>query len=184
MKKSYYISFQSLFIILSIFSLIKNAEEIEGRIRIDGKGDWIIETQDFKEEYLYIATAFYTPNLEENGWDFLSIKTNNMFSDELQAEGAGRLEGSLTKDRIFNHYQNVLSLDGHLMEETAEFFRKQEEFLLSKKEEYNKDPVLYNAYLLYLQFKGIRDQYNLEVTEDKKIDDIEFNLLNASAIYK
>ena len=121
-----------LFFIISILSSIDCAEEIEARIRRDGKNNWIIQTSPFSEEYFYIATAFYTPSLSETGWDFLTITTNNIFSDELQAEAAGRLEASLTKDRIFNHYTNMLSTAGHLKEQTANFFKKQEEYLLSK----------------------------------------------------
>ena len=168
-----------LFIFLSIFSLVYCAQQIEARIRKDGKNEWKIETSDFKEEYLYIATAFYTPGLSESGWDFLSITSNNMFSDELQAEAAGRLEGSLTKERIFNHYTNMVSTAGHLKNETAEFFKRQEEYLLSKKNEYNSEPILYNAYLLYLQFKGLRDQYNNDAEESKRIEDVEFNVMNS-----
>lgn len=168
--------------ILLLFLIICSAncaEEIEARIRIDGKGNWFIEKGEFLEENLYVATAFYNPSLDEVGWDFLSITTNNNFNDEIQAEGAGRLEASLTKERIFNHYTNMLSTAGHLKNETAEFFRKQEEYILSKKDEYSSDSVLYNAYLLYLQFKGLRDQYNKEVEDSKKIDEIEFNVMNS-----
>ena len=168
-----------LFLIISIISSIKSAQEIEGRIRIDGKRNWIIETEKFSEDYNYIASAYYTPNLSEVGWDFLSITTNNMFSDELQAEAAGRLEASLTKDRIYNHYINMISTAGHLDSQVANFFIKQEEYLLSKKNEYNSNSILYNAYLLYLQFKGLREQYNKEVEDEKKIEDVEFNVLNS-----
>ena len=168
-----------LFLIISIISSIKSAQEIEGRIRIDGKRNWIIETEKFSEDYNYIASAYYTPNLSEVGWDFLSITTNNMFSDELQAEASGRLEASLTKDRIYNHYINMISTAGHLDSQVANFFIKQEEYLLSKKNEYNSNSILYNAYLLYLQFKGLREQYNKEVEDEKKIEDVEFNVLNS-----
>ena len=34
-------------------------------------------------------------------------------------------------------------------------------------------------YLLYLQFKGLRDQYNAEVDQSKKIEDVEFNVMNS-----
>ena len=169
----------SLILFISIFSLIKSAEEIEARIRLQGENQWIIETSPFSEEYRYIATAFYTKGISEIGWDFLSITTNNFFSDTIQAEAAGRLEGYLTKDSIFNHYQNMLSTVGHLQNETYNFFKKQEEYLLSKKKEYNDNSILFNAYLLYLQFKGLRDQYNSEVEAEKKIDDIEFNIMNS-----
>ena len=169
----------SLILLCSILTLIKTVEEIEARIRLEGENQWIIDTSPFSDEYRYIATAFYTKGIAEIGWDFLSIATNNFFDDKIQAEAAGRLEGHLTKDSIYNHYQNMLSTAGHLKNETYNFFKRQEEFLLSKKKEYNDNSTLFNAYLLYLQFKGLRDQYNTEVEEEKKIDDIEFNVLNS-----
>ena len=171
--------FPTFFLIFIIIYSIKCAEEIEARIRIDGKKQWIIENGTFIEDYLYVATAFYTPSLSEVGWDFLSITTNNNFNDELQAEAAGRLEAYLTKERIFSHYTNMLSTAGPLKNETKNFFKRQEEYLLSKKSEYNSDPILYNAYLLYLQFTGLRDQYNKEVEDSKKIDFTDFNVVNS-----
>ena len=164
---------------LSIFIYLKCAEEIEARIRISADNEWIIEKEPFSETYQYIATAYYTPNLEELGWDFLSIKTNNFFNDELQAEGAGRLEGYLTKERIYNHYNNMLSTTGHLKNDTYYFFKRQEEYLLSKQSEYKDNSILFNAYLLYLQLKGLREQYNEEMPEDKNIDNIEFYVMNS-----
>ena len=167
-----------LLIFLSFFISIKTAEEIEARIRLEGNHNWIIESAPFPEDRRYIATAFYTRGLEETGWDFLSITTNNFYNDELQAEAAGRLEGSLTKDRIFNHWQNMLSSAGQLKPDTHQFFLKQEEFLLSKKNEYKDNSILYNAYLLYLQFNGLREQYNAE-SKEHTIDNIEFNIMNS-----
>jgi hypothetical protein len=171
---------QTLLLFLTFFSIIYcefEAEE-EARIRIDGKNIWTVDRQP-SEEYLYIATAYYSPGINGSGWDFLSITTNNQFSDELQAEAAGRLEASLTKNKIYTHYTNMLSTAGHLKNDTAQFFIRQEEFLLSKKDEYKSDSILYNAYLLYLQFKGLRDQYNKEADDDKKIEDVEFNVMNS-----
>ena len=57
----------SIFIIIFLFSLVKTAEEIEGKIRIDGKRNWIVEIGSFSDEFSYISTAFYTPGLSENG---------------------------------------------------------------------------------------------------------------------
>ena len=171
-----------LFLLFSIFVKINSATEIEARIRLVGKNQWTIEEAPFLEEHLYIATAFYTPNLEETGWDFLSITTNNFYDDKLQAEAAGRLEGSLTKKRIYNHYRNMISSAGHLKEDTYNFFKRQEEYLKSKKSEYNDNSILFNAYLLYLQFDGLRNQYNKEASEDSSIetiDNIEFNVMNS-----
>ena len=169
----------SLFLLISIIFSINCAEEIEARIRLVGENQWIIDKSPFSEQYRYIATAFYTKGLEETGWDFLSITTNNFFDDKIQAEAAGRLEASLTKDRIYNHYKNMLSTAGNLDIDTYNFFKRQEEYLLSKKNEYRDNSILFNAYLLYLQFNGLREQYNLEVTEDQKIDPINFNIMNS-----
>ena len=169
----------SLFLLFSIIFSTNCAEEIEARIRLVGESQWIIDKAPFSEQYRYIATAFYTIGLEETGWDFLSITTNNFFDDKIQAEAAGRLEASLTKDRIYNHYQNMLSTARNLDNDTYNFFKRQEEYLLSKKNEYNDNSILFNAYLLYLQFNGLREQYNSEVTEDKKIDPIDFNIMNS-----
>ena len=171
-----------LFLLLSIFITINSAEEKEARIRLVGENQWIIEEAPFLEDHLYIATAFYTPNLSETGWDFLTVTTNNFYDDKLQAQAAGRLEGSLTKNRIYNHYLNMVSTAGHLKNDTYNFFKRQEEYLLSKKNEYNDNSILFNAYLLYLQFDGLREQYNKEASEDtsiEAIDNIEFNIMNS-----
>jgi hypothetical protein len=123
----------SLFLLFSIFISINCAEEIESRIRLVGENQWIIENAPFSDQYRYIATAFYTKGLEETGWDFLSITTNNFFDDKIQAEAAGRLEGSLTKDRIYNHYQNMLSTAGSLNNDTYNFLKDKKNIYYLKK---------------------------------------------------
>ena len=114
----------------------------------------------FKDEDIYVAKAFYTNSFLETGWDELSISTNSMFSDELQAEAAGRLEGELTKDRIYNHFLNLKG-EVEINDKISEFFEKQESFVFdSIKKEGKNDPMLYNAYLIKIQYNSIREQYN------------------------
>ena len=161
-----------------LFQIILN-EEIEGRIRLDLEGKYIIETSNFSSEHLYIATAYYNPLLNEKGWDTLSLTTNKIFSDEIQAESAGRLEGSLTKNRIYNHYLNAKSSNGNLTDKDKKFFIEQEKCVVQMKNEFPDNIYFYNAYLILLQFKGLREQYNLEIEEEKKIDDIEFYVINS-----
>ena len=93
-------------ILLLIFSFATSAR-IEARIKVNANKNWEVVYSDFKDEDIYVATAYYTDSLLEVGWDKLAITTNSIFSDELQAEAAGRLEGELTKDRIYPHYLNV-----------------------------------------------------------------------------
>ena len=86
---------------LSIHSKeVKETVEVEARIYYSNEGAWSIVTENFDETKSYVAKAFYDKKFEEYGWDELHITTNKIFSDQLQAEAAGRLEGYLTKDRI------------------------------------------------------------------------------------
>ena len=96
-----------LFVLLIITFSVVNTEKIEARIKLNGKNEWEIVYNNFTDEDIYVAQAFYTDSLPETGWDKLSISTNSMFNDELQAEAAGRLEGELTQDRIYNHFLNL-----------------------------------------------------------------------------
>ena len=168
----------TLYLFFSILKLIKS-KEIEGRIRIDNEKNWIIETENFSSDNLYIATAFYNPLLDESGWDILHLTTNKIFSDEIQAEGAGRLEASLTKERIFNHYTNAKSSNGILTDKVKDFFEKQEEYIIKMRNEEPNNIYYYNAYLIYLQFKGMREQYNKEIEEEKKIEGMDLYLINS-----
>ena len=93
------------FLISPLFCYTK----IEARIKINAQNIWEIIYENFSETENYVATAFYTDSLSEIGWDKLSITTNSIFSDEIQAEAAGRLEGALTKDKIYYHYLNMIN---------------------------------------------------------------------------
>ena len=168
----------TLYLFFLISKLIKS-KEIEGRIRLDNQNHWIIETENFSSDNLYIATAFYDPSLNEKGWDTLHLTTNKIFSDEIQAEGAGRLEASLTKERIFNHYTNAKSSNGIITDKVKDFFEKQEKYIIKMKNENPDDIYFYNAYLIYLQFKGMREQYNKEIEKEKKLEGMELYLINS-----
>ena len=169
------ISLSFLFLISSIVSY----QKIEVRIKVDSANNWEIVYSDFSPTEHYVATAYYTDSLVDLGWDKLSIKTNSIFRDEIQAEGAGRLEGVLTKDRIYNHY---LNLKGQIPinEKIKIFFDEQEKFVYDsvEKGEGSRDPMLYNAYLIKIQYNGMIEQYNKEVTDDKKLNKIDFHFLN------
>ena len=80
-----------------IISSITSSTKTEARIKLNAQNAWEIVYQNFDPNENYVATAFYTDSLLEIGWDKLSIRTNPLYRDEIQAEGAGRLEGALTK---------------------------------------------------------------------------------------
>ena len=166
-----------IILIITLFSLIKT-ERIEARIKYDGKKNWEIIYSNFKDEDIYVAKAYYTDSLSEIGWDKLAITTNSMFNDELQAEAAGRLEGELTKERIYYHYLNIKN-DFQIDDKISEFFEKQESFVFDSMQKDGKnDPMLYNAYLIKIQYNAIMNQYNSTVDSSRKLTKNDFHLIN------
>ena len=166
-----------LFLLILLLSYIKT-EKIEARIKVDAKNNWSVKYSDFKDEEIYVATAFYTNSLSETGWDKLAITTNSMFSDELQAEAAGRLEGELTKERIYYHYLNLK--DDYVIDDNiTKFFTQQEAFVFDFiKENKKSDPIMYNAYLIKIQYNSMYEQYNSVADSDKKLTKNDFHIMN------
>ena len=177
MFKKYKLSFYISLLFISLFSQI-NTERIEARIKVNAKNNWEIVYSNFQEEENYVATAYYTDSLLDIGWDKLAITTNSMFNDELQAEAAGRLEGELTKDRIYYHHLNLKD-DYVIDDKVSEFLEKQESFVFnSVKKEGKNDPMIYNAYLIKIQYNAIMEQYNSVVDSTRQLTKNDFHQLN------
>ena len=177
MFKKYKLSFYISLLFISLHSQI-NTERIEARIKVNAKNNWEIVYSNFQEEENYVATAYYTDSLLDIGWDKLAITTNSMFNDELQAEAAGRLEGELTKDRIYYHHLNLKD-DYVIDDNVSEFLEKQESFVFnSAKKEGKNDPMIYNAYLIKIQYNAIMEQYNSVVDSTRQLTKNDFHQLN------
>ena len=172
-SKNFFLAF--CFLISSITSSTKT----EARIKLNAQNAWEIVYQNFDPAENYVATAFYTDSLLEIGWDKLSIRTNPLYRDEIQAEGAGRLEGALTKERIYNFFLN-LEQEVDINERISKFFEDQEAFVIDsvEKGEGSRDPMLYNAYLIKKQYNGMMEQYNITADADKKLTKNNFHLMN------
>jgi len=56
-----------------------------------------------------VAWARFTNEQLTNGWMHLEITTNEHFPDEIQAQASGFAEGYLTKESIYNYYQEFYS---------------------------------------------------------------------------
>ena len=169
------------FIILIKIIIQISSEKIEARITLSNTGEWTIYTSDFKEEYLYVATAYYENTLQSKGFDLLAISTNSKFSDEIQAEAAGYLEGVLTKDIIYNHYLNLKDyFDYNVEEQVKSFFETQESYLYNEYSKNKSDPVIYGAYLMRKQYQGIKDGYNSVAEIDKKLTNFQFDIMSSN----
>ena len=114
-----------MFLLIFLFSL---SYELEARIYLTSSNEYIIETSNFSSS-IYTAVVYYNYTLEKKGWDTLSIKTNKIFSDEIQMESAGRLEGYLTRKRIYNHYINCKSFID-IRDKSYNFLVAQENFIV------------------------------------------------------
>ena len=166
-------------IFLSLISSILSSTKIEARIKVNSQNKWEIIYSEFDPNENFVATAFYTDSLLEDGWDKLSITTNSIYKDEIQAEGAGRLEGALTKDRIYDYFLNLQN-EIEINENISIFLQEQEAFVINsvEKAEGSRDPMLYNAYLIKKQYNALIEQYNLSCEEGKRLEKNNFHLMN------
>jgi hypothetical protein len=135
----------------------------------------------------YIAYATYDASLIENGWDTLAISSylgdDKQYSDHEKAYSMGYLEGVLTVDRIWTHYQNMKYKyekrnDGHMPEIVKEFLLENIQWV--EQQDHN-DPFWYHANLFIVQMKGIVEGYNSQVNNDRKINIVEMQMINADA---
>lgn len=143
-------------------------------------GSWKYENGENSSKF--IAWANYTTAMELQGWDFLAITTNKIYEDEVQAEAAGRLEGYLTKERIYNHYLNLLEKakwQSGMPENVQHFFNHQEDFVNEMFKLDKEDSNIYNANLIVKQFNGLRSSYNEYSEENKKIENVAFHVISS-----
>lgn len=77
------------------------------------KGGYHIEFwgqgNDLANVQLNVARAYYKTSIFESGWSFIEIETSSKYPDIVQAYAAGLLEGSLTWQLIYHHWQNTIN---------------------------------------------------------------------------
>ena len=170
---------KKIFIFICLISLIASSEKIEARIKVDADNNWDIVYDNFSQTEHYVAKAYYTNSSLEKGWDKLSISTNSIFKDEIQAEGAGRLEAALTLEKIYYFHLNIKDIV-EINDNITKFFDEQEKFVIDsvEKGEGSQDPMLYNAYLIKIQYNAMIEQYNKQADEDRQLSKIDFHQMN------
>ena len=170
---------KKIFIFICLISLIASSEKIEARIKVDADNNWEIVYDNFSQTEHYVAKAYYTNSSLEIGWDKLSISTNSIFKDEIQAEGAGRLEAALTLEKIYYFHLNIKDIV-EINDNITKFFDEQEKFVIDsvEKGEGSQDPMLYNAYLIKIQYNAMIEQYNKQADEDRQLSKIDFHQMN------
>ncbi|KAM3959356.1 putative phospholipase B-like 2 isoform 1-T2 [Aphomia sociella] len=117
---------------------------------------------------VHVAKATYRNEINATGWAYLELHTSADSSDEKQAYAAGYLEGFLTRDLIWMHWQNMLK--GYCYNKTdvcgliEDFVDKNEVYISSMIKKYPKDPYWYQLKLYYIQLEGLAIGYNEATT--------------------
>jgi len=144
-----------------------------------------IYENNFELDEETIAIAKYSLGILTIGWDLLAIKTNKNFTDIIQAEAAGYLEGYLTRKRIFNHWRNLhiktWGIKGQMPENVKEYLLNQQTFVEESFKRNQNNTHIYNAYLLNKQFKGLVNGYNDNIIEGEteKIEFLDFHTMSS-----
>ncbi|XP_068619215.1 putative phospholipase B-like 2 [Battus philenor] len=159
--------FQSYFILF--LTIITICETKYGYVVWNNNKPVFLESATSSEiPAVHLARATYTNEINSTGWAFLEVHTAKNGSDERKAYAAGFIEGFLTRDLIWMHWQNMLK--GYCYNKTAlcglieEFLDKNENFIASMMR-YQMDPYWYQIKLYYIQLEGMAVGYN-EATTD------------------
>ena len=170
-------------LILYLISLSTTAETIEASIYyIKQTRKYIVKKGKYDEKA--IAFGKYIPLYHEKGWDFLTISTyqgrDNKYSDHSKSYAMGYLEGVLTADRIYAHWINMNHFKYYnnnviMPNLTHQFFKENLDYVKYKSTALkDTNQYWYEAYNLYRQMLGLHDVYNSVVSDEKKIDLINF----------
>ncbi|XP_050353907.1 putative phospholipase B-like 2 [Nymphalis io] len=156
--------------ILLLFCLFVVSESKYGFVTWSN-GKAVVSTTDSYKEIpkVHLARATYTNDINQTGWAFLELHTSTDSSDEKQAYAAGVLEGFLTRDLIWMHWQNMLK--GYCYNKTEicglieDFVDKNEDYISSMVLANPTDPYWYQMKLYYIQIEGLAVGYN-QATSD------------------
>ena len=170
-------------LILFLISLSTTKETIEANIYyIKQTRKYIVKKGQYDEKA--IAYGKYIKLYNEEGWDFLTITTyqgkDNKYSDHSKSYAMGYLEGVLTADRIYDHWRNMNHMKHYnnnaiMPNLTHQFFKENLDYVKYKSTKLkDTNQYWYEAYNFYRQMLGLHDGYNSVVSNEKKIDLINF----------
>jgi len=115
------------------------------------------------------------------GWSYLSIETNGLYPDEVQAAGAGYLEGQITKDMIWDYWQNLNALfttNPPLPSGLVGFLAQQQAYITKQVNANPNDPYWQEIYLITAQLEGLKAGYNAVADPSKQLTSQDFAIIN------
>jgi hypothetical protein len=126
-----------------------------------------------------VAFGSYDPwQNRASGFGILEIKTYRGFSDALQMEAAGMVEGCLTTRDIWSMVSNSNATYGHLLSAVAPWFAEQDAF----SDAISKDltPLGRTVGLLQHQLRGLLAGYNAAAPPQQQLAFLDLQLLSAT----
>ncbi|KAH7973309.1 hypothetical protein HPB52_024117 [Rhipicephalus sanguineus] len=128
--------------------------------------DGLPQDADFSADspQLPVAWGTFKNDINESGWAFLQIETNERAKDEVQAYAAGALEAYLTRQLIEYHWTNMF---GGYCDSQPEYCRKLEQFLAENNKysqqqqdlRKNNESFWYMVNLQMKQLTGLSDEF-------------------------
>ncbi|XP_022187919.2 putative phospholipase B-like lamina ancestor [Nilaparvata lugens] len=125
-----------------------------------------------------VARAYYRPEMLSTGWAVLEIETQPSYPDHVQAHAAGLLEGSLSWQLIYWHWQNTVdsACEGRekFCDEITDFLEDNRDFIREKARLYdNEDPFWHQVNLFYEQLDGLEVGWRYAVKRSRQEDDVD-----------
>lgn len=110
-----------------------------------------------------VAWANFKDKISTTGWSYLEVHTNSSYSDSFQAYAAGLVEGYLTKDLIYKHwnnlYHNYCKNEEAYCKRLKTFLEINMDFMNKNIQEHRSDFYWNHIALLLEQVKGLQDGY-------------------------
>jgi hypothetical protein len=165
---------------------LNDDNKVLASIRLDdGSSQYIV---DNVYDQNYIAYAVYEPTLSQTGWDTLAISSyqgnDQVYSDYDKARAMGYLEGVLTHERIWDHFQNTKFSHygtGEMPQDVQDFIDKNRKWVEEKGLTASSDAYWYHAHLLLVQLQGLVDGYNSVAPKDKQMTWMDMQINNIDA---
>jgi hypothetical protein len=156
----------SWLVILLAPGLLRAEEPVLATLYLDSQGQYQVELGSLnRTAAATLATANYTNRINETGWAFLDLATNGEWPDKVQAFGAGYIEGYLTSELLYMHYQNTVvgRCEGKeaVCGKVADWLDRNHKWIRTKiKKDGKRSRYWHQVSLFYDQLVGITEGYS------------------------
>ena len=172
-----------MILLVSSISVL-SADKMTASVYYDFASNTFEVFDEVYDEYA-VARAIYSEVMEKKGWDELSIETSQLYDDDIQAYGAGYLEGYLTNNRISSHFKNLYAKtwnrfpNNKMPENVKEYVKSQKVFVEKMYNQYKDDKYWRHAYYIQRQYDGLIEGYNNYSADQNKISSEEMHTISS-----